>query len=96
MSLAAFGLIASLRGAMSTRRGRLVALIILAVASLGTYTAFIWNGGRNAVIEEVEKQNDKAGDAADAAELDFLRCADLGGVFQFDTGECRGLGQGGR
>lgn len=86
----ALGLLLRARAALGTPGGRMAGVVILAAVAFFTYSAVLWNKGHQAATEGVEDQNEKAGTAADAAEIDLLRCLEPGGVFDFATGQCRG------
>lgn len=69
---------------MGSLRGYLISAVIVAAIAGFIY----WKGGENA-RDAVERQNDKAGHAAEKASSDLAACRDSGGVFDFSTGKCR-------
>ncbi len=42
-----------------------------------------------AIVQQINRENREAGDAAEKWRHDLRRCNDAGGVFSFDTGACQ-------
>lgn len=69
------------------------AIGLAAVVAVGLW---IRQSGYDAHAEKVDKQNERAGDAAENAERAWRDCLGSGGVFEFATGKCAGADAGDR
>ncbi len=67
------------------------ALIAAVVLSGGSYIKGRMDGRaieQAAVINQIKQENTNAGNNAEEWRADFRRCADAGGLYNFETGAC--------
>jgi len=65
----------------------LVAVLVLALAAAGF---LLYSRGEDNAFDQIEEQNDKAGDAAIGGAGGWRSCIDAGGGFDFASGKCSG------
>lgn len=73
-------------------------IVLLGAAALAVAGGLVWSHswmysqGRRAeqleVAKKIEKENEDAHDAAEDWRTRYRRCADAGGLFDFETGAC--------
>jgi hypothetical protein len=66
-------------------------IALAVIAAFGCVIGWAYLQGASDVRQDVEIQNEEAGNAADKAELGWRQCLDAGGVFRFESGKCEGL-----
>lgn len=68
-----------------------LALILAIVVALGGAAAWFYTQGGEAVRIEIERQDNVAGTKSENARSAYDRCVhpDIGGVYDFATGQCR-------
>lgn len=72
-------------------------LAVVAVALAVTVAAgyLLYDRGKGDALDQIEEQNDRAGEAATGGASAWRDCVDADGVYDFGTGQCTGASRNG-
>lgn len=73
-----------------------IAAVLICIAAVAATGVWVYQSGRDNALDDVEDQNDEAGNAAIEGADSWRVCIDAGGVWDFGSGECLRAGNGGR